>query len=202
MTNRYFLPSAWNGPSTTHGGPQYGEMIETLRTFQAILAGARPEAETIAQLTAVLKEWSCRLEQDAATEDQQVYARRADLAGRGQATWPAVIFDAADDNSLAGTVRFSRFYLGRNGNVHGGAVALLFDDMAGRVVHLAGRPVSRTAYLRTDFRAPVPIDADLRIAAAILREEGRKRFVHVELRDGETLCAEAEGLMVAARDDG
>jgi acyl-coenzyme A thioesterase PaaI-like protein len=192
-------PSAWHGPSTTYGGSIYGETIEELRKFLAAFAGARPTLEQIAELAAVLKQWTGRLEDCQVAEEEQVYARRADLLGRGQATWPAVTFTAMDDVSLTGRVRFDRFSLGRNGVAHGGVITLLFDEIAGRLAHFGGRDRARTAYLRTDFRAAALIDTDLEISARFISEEGRKRLIQVQLHHGTVLCAEAEILMVALR---
>lgn len=171
-------------------------MIVALRRFLASVAAARPDMATIDELTASLNDWTSRLQAVAVDENDQVYARRSDLVGRGQATWPAVTFTHFDDNSLEGQVRFNRFFLGRNGVVHGGAIMLIFDEVAGRLAHMHDRPTARTAYLRTDFRAPAPIDVDLRIMARLTHEEGRKRFLQVELYHDTLLCAEAEVLMV------
>ena len=191
--------SAWHGPCTTYGGSSYGETINELRAFLAAFAGARPALDEIAELGAVLKQWTERLQERQVGELDQVYARRGDMAGRGQVTWPAITFTAADETSLGGRVRFSRYYLGRNGVVHGGIIALLFDEIAGRLAHFEGRERARTAYLRTDFRAPAPIDADMEIVARFVGEDGRKRFIKVELHHGVILCAEADVLMLTLK---
>ena len=43
---------------------------------------------------------------------------------------------------------FTRYHVGGNNAVHGGAILLFFDWQFGMVVSAAGRPVSRTAYLQ------------------------------------------------------
>jgi acyl-coenzyme A thioesterase PaaI-like protein len=191
--------SAWFGPTTMHGGQQYADAIDVLRRFLAAFAGSRISAEDLGELRADLLPWIDRLEAAAVPELEQVYARRADLPGRGQVTWPTIDITHADDDTLEGNVRFSRFYLGRNGVVHGGATLLLFDELAGRTANMGDRPIARTAYVKADFRAPVLIDTDLRISARIVREEGRKRFVRLELHHGDVLCTEGEVLMVELR---
>jgi acyl-coenzyme A thioesterase PaaI-like protein len=188
--------SAWHGPECTYGGAEYGEMINALRGFLAAIAGARPDSASVCELTRALEGWTDRLITFEVGEADQVYARRGDLVGRGQATWPPVRFTRFDEASLEGLVRFNRFFLGRNGVVHGGVVMLIFDEIAGRIAHFAGRAHARTAFLKVDFRAPAPIDVDLRINARFVREDGRKRFVRLELHHDEVLCAEAEALMV------
>ena len=59
--------------------------------------------------------------------------------------------------------------------------------------------MSRTAYVKADFRAAALIDTDLRVSARIVRHEGRKRFVRLELYQDDVLCAEGEVLMVTLK---
>lgn len=191
--------SAWFGPTTAHGGQQYADAVSTLRRFLAAFAGSRISAEEYGELNEDLLPWVERLEAAAVPEAEQVYARRGDIAGRGQVTWPTIHITRADNDSLEGRVRFDRFYLGRNGVVHGGAVLLLFDELAGRTANMGERPLSRTAYVKADFRAPVLIDTDLRVSARVDREEGRKRFLRLELYRDDVLCTEGEMLMVTLR---
>ena len=187
---------AWHGPSTTYGGSEYGEMIVALRQFLRSLAGARPDSATIDGLASDLERWESRLDGFAVGEPDQVYARRADLVGRGQATWPVITFTHVDDDLVQAQVCFNRFFLGRNGVVHGGAIAMIFDEVTGYLANSGNRTMGRTANLNTNFRAPAPIEVDLQLTVRFLREEGRKRFLHVTLHHGETLCAEADALMI------
>jgi acyl-coenzyme A thioesterase PaaI-like protein len=111
-----------------------------------------------------------------------------------------VVRDVVDDAStLRGRVRFGRFHLGGNGAAHGGTIPLVFDEMMGRFANSGGRPVSRTAYLNVNYRNVTPIDTDLDIEARFEREDGRKRFLTGVLRDGDRVCADAEGLFVELR---
>ena len=73
---------------------------------------------------------------------------------------------------------------------------LLFDSVFGMVIHAAGRPISRTAFLHVDYRKVTPIDTPLTARGWVRESEGRKAFVRGELLDGDTLLAEANGLMV------
>lgn len=179
------------------GGDSYAEMIDALRGFLDRAAGAKPDAPVLAALTADLRGWSGRLEAFAVKESEQIYARRRDLAGRGQVTSPAIAFTRLAPDLVEGQVTFSRYFLGKNGVAHGGAVLFVFDEIAGWLANLAKRPMSRTAYLRASFRSVAPIGAELTVSARTIREEGRKLFIHIELRHGIELCAEAEALMIA-----
>jgi acyl-CoA thioesterase FadM len=65
------------------------------------------------------------------------------------------------------------------------------------VIHAAGRPISRTAFLHVDYRKVTPIDTELTARGWIREPEGRKAFVNAELHDGDgNLLAEAHGLMI------
>ena len=53
----------------------------------------------------------------------------------------------------------------------------------------------RSTVLDEDGR-PVARDKELQVSAWVTKVEGRKRFVRGELRDGDLLCADAEGLFI------
>jgi acyl-CoA thioesterase FadM len=176
----------------------YGEMVEVLRDFLDKLAGARPDPATLAALTGDLKSWSERLQACAVDEREQLFARLLDQPGRGQTMSPALVVERQEIGDLRGHVTFGRYFLGVNGAVHGGSLPLMFDELLGRA---AGQPGLRlrTAYLKTDFRALTPLDTQLEVRGWLDRQEGRKYFVRGELRHGEVVCAEAEGLFVALK---
>jgi hypothetical protein len=65
------------------------------------------------------------------------------------------------------------------------------------VVSAAGRPDSRTAYLRVDYRRVTPIDVPLRARAWIDRVDGRKQFIRATMTDGDgNVLSEGDGLMI------
>src|SRR6202012_1980180 len=107
---------------------------------------------------------------------------------------PAVEITEYSDTHARGYVSFGRFYLGGNGAVHGGAIPLVFDELMGRLADTGEPGPSRNAYLHVNYRSITPIETRLAIEAHCDREEGRKRFLSGTIRDGDTLCADAEGL--------
>lgn len=181
----------------TGGGPGYGALIESLRDLLDGFAAASPDEETVRALTDAFAAWSERLESHRVGERQQVFGRRRDLHGRGQVMSPKFAAEEFDERSVKGTVTFGRYFLGGNGAVHGGAISLLFDEVMGRLSNTAGRSQSRTAFLHTDFRSVTPVGVPLSVRAWFESEEGRKRFIRAEIRDGDTLCAESHGLFLA-----
>jgi acyl-coenzyme A thioesterase PaaI-like protein len=68
------------------------------------------------------------------------------------------------------------------------------------VVHAAARPISRTAFLKVDYRRVTPIDTPLIVRGRVDSVEGRKAFISGELVDeDENLLAEVHALMVRLR---
>ena len=58
---------------------------------------------------------------------------------------------------------------------------------------------ARTAYLHVNYRSVTPLGRALHAEARLDRLDGRKRFLSASLRDGELICADAEGLFVELR---
>jgi acyl-coenzyme A thioesterase PaaI-like protein len=172
---------------------------EALRRLESRVAATSAPQAIARQAAALLEEASDLLEpyryvaeRDRSWDD----IHRA----RGSRTLNPVMTDVAwADDHLHGRVRFSAFYLGGNGAVHGGALPSLFDEILGRVAN-HGRPICRTAYLKVDYRSVTPIDRDLRIQAHIERIEGRKRYAYAAMFDGEVLTCEAHGLFIELRE--
>jgi acyl-coenzyme A thioesterase PaaI-like protein len=100
-----------------------------------------------------------------------------------------------DGDRVVGSATFDEHQEGAPGFVHGGAVATVLDDALGTIPIMLGQP-SVTANLNVDYRAPVLLGTTVQISAWLMRREGRKFFVAGELRDGETLIAEATGLFL------
>jgi acyl-coenzyme A thioesterase PaaI-like protein len=121
-----------------------------------------------------------------------------EVSGRGQALAPIVHIDEVAPTELVGRVSFGRFHAGQ-GAVHGGVIPLVFDEVMARLANSQGRSRARTAYLRTDYRAVVPLHTEVQVRSWWIAEEGRKRTMGAELRlEGEVL-AECQGLWVALR---
>ncbi len=89
-------------------------------------------------------------------------------------------------------------YQGPPGCVHGGIVALLFDEMLG-LANAAAGSVGMTADLRVSYKSPTPLNAPLRFEAKQVRTEGRKIWTSATLHTGDTLCASTEALFIEPR---
>lgn len=187
-------------PSTLPGGALYEVLTDALRRFLDDYAGALIDDDLAFQLASDLFLWRAKVANRQVNERRQAFGHRPDMHGRGQVMTPAFEMRHRSLDSVEGTVTFGRYFLGGNGAVHGGAVALLFDEILGRLSDTAGRPPARTAYLHTTYLAITPVERRLTARAWFVSEEGRKRVLRGELWDGDTLCAEAEGLFISLLD--
>ena len=182
---------------TTRGGPDYGRFVEAVRTLQDHTRAADAPDVVITKAADLVEAVSALLAPYDVDEWTTPSGRRMDLPNRGNIMQvPADLKKTADDE-IGGTASFRRFHLGRNGAVHGGAVALLFDSVLGfAAFSLTSSLKQRTAYLHVNYRKIAPIEEELQVDAQIDREEGRKIFVTGRLLDGEAVLADAEALFV------
>lgn len=162
----------------------YGELVRNLHDVHDALASLGMDREAIDGFSADLARWRDRLEQSATDELNQVNARVEGLPMRGHAMLPELQVISRSTERVEGTVRFGRWFMGGGMAAHGGAVALLFDEVLGILAAFAAGGITRTAYLNTEYRALTPIDTDLEVAVWIDRVEGRKWFVRGEIRHG------------------
>jgi acyl-coenzyme A thioesterase PaaI-like protein len=185
---------------TLGGGPDYGRFIEAVRTLQDHARAADAPDDVITRAADLLDDVNRLLEPFDADEWHSPSGRRMDLPNRGSILSVPVDLHVVDDERgrrVEGTAVFRRFHLGRNGAVHGGSLAHLFDSLLGfTAFKLSESKKQRTAYLHVNYRRIAPIDRQLRVESAIERIQGRKIFVAGRLFDGDDVLCEAEALFV------
>jgi acyl-coenzyme A thioesterase PaaI-like protein len=98
--------------------------------------------------------------------------------------------------AVVGVATFTEPYEGPPGHVHGGFIAAAFDEVLGMAQSLTGRP-GMTGRLTVTYRAPTPLHQPIRYCGWVDRVEGRKIFTKGTAHNGETLCAEVEGLFLS-----
>jgi acyl-coenzyme A thioesterase PaaI-like protein len=98
----------------------------------------------------------------------------------------------------------SQLYEGPPGYVHGGFVALAFDELFGMVNVLNGLG-GLTGRLTVRYRKPSPLGQELRMTGWIEEHAGRRIRTRGTIRTttarGDLLTAEAEGLFVMLHPD-
>jgi len=128
------------------------------------------------------------------------YLPRSPVVGEASPLAPRIDWDLTDDaiDGQPGVVAHGVFgapYEGPPGHVHGGMIALAFDEVLG-IANIAGEHPGMTARLTVHYRRPTPLFRDLTLRAAVDRVEGRRIMSRAELWDADTLTAQAEGLFV------
>lgn len=122
------------------------------------------------------------------------------LAGRSNPLAPDLNMWFDEDQERAfGTVTCGWAYEGPPFHIHGGFVAAIFDQFMG-MAQIIGKQPGMTGTLKTRYLRPTPLNRELRLEARLLRVEGRKTVIKAEMRDGDTVTAECEGLFI--RPDG
>ncbi|HET6664585.1 MAG TPA: PaaI family thioesterase [Acidimicrobiales bacterium] len=117
------------------------------------------------------------------------------VMGRANPLAPPLKLQVLDDR-VAGSATFGPAYEGPPGCVHGGYIAAAFDEVLGLTQMLGGQP-GMTGRLTVNYRTPTPLGEELRLEGWIDRVEGRKTFCRGEIRVGDRLCAECEGIFIS-----
>ncbi|MEV0668916.1 PaaI family thioesterase [Mycobacterium sp. NPDC050441] len=178
-------------------GPGFARFLTAMRRAQDLAVSANPDSDTWDDAADRAEELVKLLGPYEAAEGVGPANRVPSLPGVGSLLMPPFTVAKFEPEGVELKVEFSRFHVGGNYAVHGGVLPLLFDSVFGMVIHAAGRPISRTAFLHVDYRKVTPIDTVLTARGWVRESEGRKAFVNAELRDpDENLLAEANGLML------
>jgi acyl-coenzyme A thioesterase PaaI-like protein len=99
------------------------------------------------------------------------------------------------EGGLNGRVFFDYQYEGPPGCVHGGIIALVFDELLG-AANIASDSPGMTGTLTVRYRKPTPIRTDLRLIARFEGRDGRKIRTSGAMYHGDELTAEAEGIFI------
>ena len=130
--------------------------------------------------------------------DVGAFFDQSPMIGLANPLAPPVTLSQTSEKTAEGAVTFGSAYEGPPGSVHGGFVAAAWDEVLGFVQSLGGNP-GFTGRLIIHYRNPTPLHTELRFKARIVKVEGRKTFTEGEMYAGDMLCAEAEGLFIAAK---
>ncbi|HMK99554.1 MAG TPA: PaaI family thioesterase [Acidimicrobiales bacterium] len=107
---------------------------------------------------------------------------------------PPVLVESADDG-LRGSAFFDYQYEGPPTCVHGGVIALVFDELLGAANIAAGCP-GMTGTLTVTYRRPTPLRTQLRVDARCVDRQGRKIRTWGGMFHDDELLAEAEGIFI------
>jgi acyl-coenzyme A thioesterase PaaI-like protein len=128
------------------------------------------------------------------TDDPHVYFPFSPQIGEYNPLAPPVLVQV-DGTEVRGSGTLGAAFEGPPGCVHGGIIASLFDEILG-VANIASGNAAMTGTLTIRYRAPTPLEAELTLSARTTARDGRKVYAAGEIRAGDLLCAEAEGIFV------
>ena len=179
-------------------GPGFVRFVTAMRRLQDLAVSTDLGEDDIWAVAAERAEELVKLLSPFQAPEGVAPAGRApSLPGMGSILMPPWMLTRFDADEVEMRGHFSRYYVGGNMAVHGGVVPLLFDWLCGMVVHAAGRPISRTAFLKVDYRRVTPIDTPLIVRGRVESVAGRKAFIAGALVDeDENVLAEVHALMV------
>lgn len=100
-----------------------------------------------------------------------------------------------DGSTLELTGQFPTACEGPPGYVHGGWIAMAFDEALGFAAVASGHP-GMTGKLVTKYRLPTPVVTDIRIRAWLESVNGRLATMRCEMLVGDDITAEGEGLFI------
>lgn len=178
-------------------GPGFARFVTAMRRLADLAVSTAPGDDTWDDAAERAEELVKLLDGHPASEQIAPAGRVPSMPGMGSLLLPPFTVTGFGPDGVEMRGQFSRYHVGGNSAVHGGVLPLLFDWMCGMVVHAAGRPISRTAFLHVDYRKVTPIYTPLVARGRVDRVEGRKAFLSAELTDPDgTRLAEAQALMV------
>jgi acyl-coenzyme A thioesterase PaaI-like protein len=122
------------------------------------------------------------------------YLPRSPLVGETNPLAPPIEYEYRDGR-LFGRGVFHAAYEGPPGYVHGGWIALAFDEVLGMANIASGHP-GMTGRLSVRYRRPTPLHTELHLEGWTEQIDGRRIITRGTLTVDGTITAEAEGLFV------
>jgi len=122
------------------------------------------------------------------------------VTGSGSALAPPLQIEVAGD-AVVGTCTLGLAFEGPPTFAHGGVSAMLLDQLLGYATSAAGHP-GMTVKLETRYRAPVPLQTQLRLTAEVTGVNGRRvtaRGTIAAAAKPGTVLVEASGTFVGLR---
>lgn len=193
----------WYPNAASFATPARVQLASVTRRFVDAILTVPADETQLTTTTAQLEAMVAALEAGApqAAEDNHSmerthddYLPRSPFVGAINVVAPPFAWEQRDGR-LHSHGEFTAAHEGPPGYVHGGWVALAFDEALGITNVASGNP-AMTARLTIRYRRPTPLYVDLVLEAWVDRVEGRRIHAVGRILDGETITAEAEGTFV------
>jgi len=181
------------------------ELADQVRRITRAMVGLPLADDAIDEATAALRATGDALEAAAGpgrrpraqpdpTGHPQEFFPSSPVIGFANPVAPPVVVEAVD-GELRGTAFFDYQYEGPPTCVHGGVIAMVFDEMLGAANIMAGRP-GMTGTLTIRYRKPTPLRTPLRLEARFVERDGRKVRTYGAIHHEDLCTAEAEGIFI------
>ena len=159
---------------------------------ELVLAGEQL-AELAARLEGAAEGRRPRAQPEPAGHPQDFFPT-SPVIGFANPVAPPVVVEAVE-GGLRGSAFFDYPYEGPPTCVHGGVIAMVFDELLGATNIVAGCP-AMTGTLTIRYRRPTPLRTPLRLEARCIGRSGRKVTTWGGIYRDEELLAEAEGIFI------
>lgn len=181
------------------------ELAAAIRRLNAVTVGANLADDDLNLAAAALSEIAGDLERragpgrrrrsqpDPAGHPQEFFPT-SPVIGFANPIAPPVVVESSG-GGLVGRAWFDYPYEGPPTCVHGGVIAMVFDEILGAANIAAGCP-GMTGTLTIRYRKPTPLRTALRVEASCVGVEGRKIRTRGAIWCEEVLTAEAEGIFI------
>jgi acyl-CoA thioesterase FadM len=187
--------------SITDLGSALRALVESAVATEVSLDDLNQAAALVRKATALLEQHHRTRDQLPTADDLLGGVRMYNpVSGAGSPFAPPVRM-AMVNGVAVGTCTLGLAFEGPPRYAHGGVSAMLLDQMLGYATVTAGYP-GMTVNLVTRYRAPVPLQTDLRLRAELTEVSGRKMTVTGGIATAaapDTMLVEAVGTFVALR---
>jgi hypothetical protein len=189
--------------------PERSRLAESLRraidvamtaedaTPAQMLAAAEAIEGATASLGALRVAGSDGLRRTSPDRNHGDYLPRSPIVGESSPLAPPIAWEWVPPK-IIGRVVFGAAYEGPPSYVHGGIIALAFDEMLGMANIASGHP-GMTGTLTVRYRRPTPLYHEVTFEAWVVRVEGRRIATRGTLSYEDALCAECDGVFVQPR---
>ncbi|MDE0581198.1 MAG: PaaI family thioesterase [bacterium] len=208
----------WDAPSAAPS-PDYGAGVERLAVASAarrLLNAARVTAasdDSVFEATDLIEQAAELLEAEQMeglhrqgvmgdletgfeSRDPMAFFPYSPIIGRLNPASPPAEF-WVEDVEVHGRMNLSAVYAGPPGLVHGGIIAMIFDELLGVVNVVNGRG-GYTGTLNVRYHRPTPLMEEIALRAWPSGGEGRKLYAAGEMVYDGTVTATAEGVFIRA----
>lgn len=192
-----------HGPAHPHD-PRF-ELASAIRRLTLLTVAGTLEDTEITEAASALVKIASDLEKRAGSGRRRRY--QPDPAGSPQDFFPTspvigfanpiappVVVETTE-SGLIGRAWFDYPYEGPPGCVHGGVIAMVFDEILGAANIITGSP-AMTGTLTIRYRKPTPLRTSLALEASTVKTEGRKVLTRGAIHCDDVLTAEAEGIFI------